>query len=268
MENKNTIIAENSEEGKIVDLAAKLAKNIKLEFDSIGHLVLCSDNNGRVVKAFKFKRQAEKDKIYGVYLLEVDGSRSRSTYLHPAEIEEMSTKIDKIIANFTGFTQQQKAEAKNRLWLANFQNSMEERAVDSGLNIDEIREFFLEYISCNADTEVGRTKVYIENVNGRIDIGIWEEQIAEVFANVETSISLKQWKAEAKAHGWLEPDKGRGGGQHNPATARAKLYDKTGNARICRFKIEEKEKIEIYERRQKFLTTKPSDSVKTLEGGE
>lgn len=268
MDKNNILIVENSEERMRAEMAAKLEKNISLEFDSIGHLVLCSDNNGRVVKAFKFKRQVEKDYIYGVYLVDSDGSRSKSVYLHPAEVNEKTTKLDKVLENFKGFTQRDQAEAKNKLWLANYGNSMEEKNVDSNLNIDEIREFFLEYISCNADTEVGRKKVYIENVNGRIDIGIWEEQIAEVFANVETSISLKLWKAEAKAHGWLEPDKGRGGGQHNPATARAKLYDKTGNARVCRFYIEEKEKQKIFERRQKFLTTNPSDSVKTLEGGE
>lgn len=81
--------------------------------------------------------------------------------------------------------------------------------------------------------------IYAEEIEERIDIGIWQDVFDNYWEEIaeDTDIDKREWCKQAKAMGWLLPDKGRGGGQHTPSAKRCQLYGRKETERIQRFAI-------------------------------
>jgi hypothetical protein len=145
------------------------------------------------------------------------------------------------------FSQADISIAANKLWLLNKLGKLEMKELEPQMDAKEIYNFFMGKIAKGFEG-VETLGIYAEKIEqgaekGRIDIGIWESDFDAYWEEIqdETDIDKRAWLKQAKAMGWLLPDKGRGGGQHTPSARNAQLYGHKPTERIQRFNVPKKQ---------------------------
>jgi hypothetical protein len=210
--------------------------------DRNGHYIIAESKSSHK-KIIAYGEGGRPDLTSCVYVYAQTHKRTGVAHRIPlSNIRRGGTALTKFLESFEGveFSEAEIRMAGNRLWLLVMLGKLDMVDLEEKLDAQGVHAFFLRYI--DKELSGGNSKsVYVEQVNGRIDVGIWNDDYHALWESLKdkTDIDERAWAKHAKAIGWLLPDKGRGGGDHNPSLPRCTKYDRKLEDRIQRFAVPE-----------------------------
>lgn len=223
--------------GRLAELSQNPLYQSKKEKD--GHHVIAESANSDL-KIKVYGESGRSDLTRGAYVYAKTHTQTgKARKISLADISKGGTGLMNFMLEFgNAFTMADISVANNRLWLLNELGKLNILDLEPKLDMKGIHSFFMKKIAQGFEG-LDTMTIYAEEVGDRIDIGIWQdtfdgywEEIAE-----DTDIDKRAWCKQAKALGWLLPDKGRGGGQHTPSEKRCYAYGKKETERIQRFSV-------------------------------
>ena len=223
--------------GKLAELVQNPLYQSRKEKD--GHHVIAESANSDL-KIKVYGEGGKSDLTKGAYVYAKTHTKTgRARKISLADISKGGTTLMNFMLEFgNAFTMADISIANNRLWLLNELGKLNIIDFEPRLDMKGIHAFFMKKISQGFEGLDSMT-IYAEEVEGRIDIGIWQDTFDAYWEEIadDTDIDKRAWCKQAKALGWLLPDAGRGGGQHTPSAKRCKLYGRKETERIQRFSV-------------------------------
>lgn len=204
-----------------------------------GHHVIAESANSDL-KIKVYGEGGKSDLTKGAYVYAKTHNKiGKARKISLADISKGGTGLMNFMLEFgNAFTMADISIASNRLWLLNELGKISIIDLEPRLDMQGIHAFFMKKIA-EGFQGLDTMAIYAEEVEGRIDIGIWQDVFDAYWEEIadDTDIDKRAWCKQAKAQGWLLPDAGRGGGQHTPSAKRCKLYGRKETERIQRFSV-------------------------------
>lgn len=204
-----------------------------------GHHVIAESANSDL-KIKVYGEGGKSDLTKGAYVYAKTHTKTgKARKISLADISKGGTGLMNFMLEFgNAFTMADISIANNRLWLLNELGKLNIIDLEPRLDMQGIHAFFMKKIAQGFEG-LDTMTIYAEEVDGRIDIGIWQDTFDAYWEEIadDTDIDKRAWCKQAKALGWLLPDAGRGGGQHTPSAKRCKMYGRKETERIQRFSI-------------------------------
>jgi hypothetical protein len=214
----------------------------KVSCDEKGHFCIAESKNGMKIWAYGEGGQSDLTSSIYVYAASSDESDVGMPHtIKPSNVRKGGNALADFMMRFGGeFEQGEINVAFDRLWVLVMVGELAKEKADDQMNAKQILNHFLDKIDYEFNG-INTMNVYCEEFEekGRIDIGVWDDVFDAWYAEIEeqAGVGKHAWLKHAKKLKWLLPDKGRGGGQHNPGVERSARYDRTANDRIQRFNI-------------------------------
>lgn len=223
--------------GKLAELAQNPLYQSRKEKD--GHHVIAESANSDL-KIKVYGEGGKSDLTKGAYVYAKTHTKTgKARKISLADISKGGTTLMNFMLEFgNAFTMADISIANNRLWLLNELGKLNIIDLEPRLDMQGIHAFFMKKIAHGFEG-LDTMTIYAEEVEGRIDIGIWQDTFDAYWEEIadDTDVDKRAWCKQAKALGWLLPDAGRGGGQHTPSAKRCKLYGRKETERIQRFSV-------------------------------
>lgn len=223
--------------GRLAELSQNPLYQSRKEKD--GHHVIAESANSDL-KIKVYGEGGKSDLTKGAYVYAKTHNKiGKARKISLADISKGGTTLMNFMLEFgNAFTMADISIANNRLWLLNELGKLNIIDLEPRLDMKGIHAFFMKKISQGFEG-LDTMTIYAEEVEGRIDIGIWQDTFDAYWEEIadDTDVDKRAWCKQAKAQGWLLPDAGRGGGQHTPSAKRCKLYGRKETERIQRFSV-------------------------------
>lgn len=232
--------------------AKEFLNTIKPVVNEDGQLLLAEDSEGNTVWAYVLRHKNNGSVSYGIYRRDYDGRPSKTEWISPAVVSEMGTKLGNIIKNYEGrFNSKNAIDATLKLWCWNLIKTYEiQNKIDDYDPLD-IYEELKEWIINNAGKSFKHGEeiflpVYINELKGRVDIGIWSDNLEFVFEKLEIEEKPKEWLGEAVKEHWIIPQLKKDGSVARSTTntsnfQREAFKRKNKNERFYKFSLNDEE---------------------------
>lgn len=223
--------------GRLAELSQNPLYQSRKEKD--GHHVIAESANSDL-KIKVYGEGGKSDLTKGAYVYAKTHNKiGKARKISLADISKGGTGLMNFMLEFgNAFTMADISIANNRLWLLNELGKLNIIDLEPRLDMQGIHAFYMKKIAQGFEG-LDTMTIYAEEVEGRIDIGIWQDTFDAYWEEIadDTDVDKRAWCKQAKAQGWLLPDAGRGGGQHTPSAKRCKLYGRKETERIQRFSV-------------------------------
>ncbi len=223
--------------GRLAELSQNPLYQSRKEKD--GHHVIAESANSDL-KIKVYGEGGKSDLTKGAYVYAKTHNKiGKARKISLADISKGGTTLMNFMLEFgNAFTMADISIANNRLWLLNELGKLNIIDLEPRIDMKGIHAFFMKKISQGFEG-LDTMTIYAEEVEGRIDIGIWQDTFDAYWEEIadDTDVDKRAWCKQAKAQGWLLPDAGRGGGQHTPSAKRCHAYGRKETERIQRFSV-------------------------------
>jgi len=196
--------------------AERLFDILHPSIDKRGHLLLAEDGEGNSAWAYAMRNNAGGKLSYGIYRMDSNGGVSTSTIVSPSAVNGMTMKIGNTVADYDGkFTSQAGIQATQRLWLWNISRKFKPVKFMDDYTPTEVFEVLKDWIYKNVEVTYQqgngesanlRKPVFIAKTKGRIDIGIWVDDLEFVFDRLDIkTLTPRAWITEALKEEYVVP---------------------------------------------------------------
>jgi hypothetical protein len=224
-----------------------LSKNpiYEVKQDKNGHFII-AESRTCDMKLMAYGEGGRSDLTCGLYVYaKSHGHVGKAKSIKLSNVMMGGTALTNFMADIglNVFTMEDISVANKRLWKICMFGKLNMLDLEPKLDAQGIHSYFMKKIA-EGFNGLDTMTIYAEKISrgsgkGRYDIGIWQDAFDAYWEEIadETDIDKRAWLKQAKALGWLLPDKGRGGGQHTPSIPHSKRYGRKETDRIQRFAV-------------------------------